>query len=121
MSNSGLDRSEQLELLDKYKEELEDQDYGYLKCVLFPELSDPCRVPTQFAMPSALFTHRFTCYINTGLTGNGVIQFAPKDTTFYCLAVNDPLTAYSGNPTNSKINMQYLLPSDGRYITANFA
>lgn len=104
----NLSRSDQMQLIDAYKRKLHDKDYDYIRCVLFPEIVNPQRVPTQFGIPSALFTHRFHVYISTGLNGNGVIQLAPKDTTFCCLAVSDPAVAYSGNPTNQVIQMQYL-------------
>lgn len=59
------------------------------------------RVPTQFSVPSSLFSNRETVYINSGLNGNGFISMLPLDTTFCCLYGSDATVAYTGNATNA--------------------
>lgn len=114
-------KAEQMEAIEKYKKHMSDKDYEYLKCVLFPELTDPVRVPTPFGIPSAVFTQKISFYLSTGLSGNGYIQFAPKDTSFYCCAATASDTAYNGNPNNAAIPLEYFTVSDGTFITFNFA
>lgn len=55
---------------------------------MFPEDSEPARIPTKFGQPSSVFTQRFSFYQNTGNDGHGTIIFAPQDVVYKPLLVN---------------------------------
>lgn len=97
-------------------------DLDYICCVLFPEHYPAARVPSKFSIPSALFTHRFSMYISTGLSGAGVISFLPLDTTFSCIYSNVLTSTYEGNSGNALLsNILYYTEADSRYIANNYS
>lgn len=82
-------------------------DTSYLLCVFFPELNSPARVPTKFTQPTALFTHRYSYYLNTGVDGTGAMCLLPFDLSGYASWNTDPTVAYGGNTTNVVLAAQF--------------
>jgi hypothetical protein len=70
--------------------------------VYFPETAPAARIPTPFSVPSTVYTHKFSFYLNTNSTGQGWVALAPQDTSFFCCTV--AASDYDGNIGNEFVN-----------------
>lgn len=86
-------------LAETLKEQYKTYDDDYLKAVLFPEESEPSRIPTKFPLPSALATQTWSFYLNTGKQGKGYVALMPQDLAFSCVYSPDDEN-WDGNPMN---------------------
>lgn len=86
-------------LAQTLKEQYKTYDDDYLKAVLFPEESEPSRIPTKFPLPSALATQTWSFYLNTGKQGKGYVALMPQDLAFSCVYSPDDEN-WDGNPLN---------------------
>jgi hypothetical protein len=97
LQRSGLSMTEVRKIAHDMKDLYENHDYEYICAVLFPASSPPARIPERFGLQSALFTHRFKFYVNTGVSGSGFVSFLPQDVTYKCVYKSDPAAQYTGN------------------------
>ena len=52
-------------------------DDCYMQCLINPEGSDGCRIPTPFGRQSALVKQQSTIFLNTGGSGEAMFAYLP--------------------------------------------
>lgn len=72
-------------------------NYDYMRCVFFPEASEPSRYPQLFPVPSALIKQHDSFFVKTNSSGNTMIQFSPNARFSHTASYNDDVYAIIAN------------------------